>query len=242
MGIFLIALISFLFRFIFILSGASDDYVHFWNIKLRQKIGNPWGHQVPDSLIEGKRGYPALTHYIVSLFPRSYWGVAGRLLNIVYDCVSVIMVYFLARILFEMYFNAVQFDTIITPQLLVALLVATSPILMPVTARMTSIGGRSFCLFLSLLYFSFLGYGFLYNVVWGIIVCVPVGILIVMSSQFAFQNLIFLSLILGVLYLNPLPILILVLMAIICWFVPQLGIRDILRFKYEHMKWYRRNY
>ncbi|MFX0124898.1 MAG: hypothetical protein ACFFAE_14805, partial [Candidatus Hodarchaeota archaeon] len=25
-------------------------------------------------------------------------------------------------------------------------------------------------------------------------------------------------------------------------FVPQLGIRDILRFKYEHMKWYRRNY
>lgn len=237
----LILALTFFIRSFFLVSRSSDDYVHLWNIKLRKILGNPWKHEVSNSLIKGKRGYPPLLHYLISLFPERYWRFSGRLFNIISDCLSILIIYFLTALLFKHYGASYGRSYIVSPQGAVSLVVATAPILMPTTSRLLSVGTRAFGFLLSLVYFIFLGIGLLYNPLLGTIACVLTALVMVLSSQFAAQNFFFLTLLLGIFYASPIPFIILLIVGLISWMVPWLGIRSVVSFRYAHIKWYWRN-
>ncbi len=245
MELILIIFFSFLLRFIFLIndtSNWSDDSVHLWNIRTRKKIGNLWGHNVADiSVFRGKRGYPPLGSYIISLFPKKYWGKVGRFLNIFYDCLLIIFCYLLSVYFLDLNSLGSGFSV---PGLL-TLIIATSPVLLPLTSRMTSLGTRSLGLLFSFTYFISLGF-LMYTPnntvqIMGGAICVLMGILIILSSQFALQTLIIFSLSISVIYLSTIPLIILGSIFLIAFLLPQLGFHDILAFKLEHYKWYIKN-
>jgi hypothetical protein len=139
LAVLLVGLVS---RSLFLLAEGTDQYSHIWLIKKRREFGNLWEDHVDNSVIEGYRGYPPLAHYLVSLFPEKLWIAAGRLLNITYDLVSIIIIYYLTDHLFRDVWDIRPTAALDGPTV-VSLLYATSPILHPVTARLKAIGGRT---------------------------------------------------------------------------------------------------
>ncbi len=194
-------------------------------------------HRVNNTLIEGSKGYPTLPHYLISRFPKKHWILAGKLLNIVYDCLSLVLVYFLSYILFQQIWEF-ETDDAISPEVATTLLSATSPILFPVTARLRAMGGRVVGNFLNLLYFVFFGYAFLFGQPLFYLPCFVLGSLIILSSQFGLQNWLFTSIVLSIFYLHPIPFILAIATVIIGAITPGLGIKQILRHKYNHYLWY----
>ena len=232
----LIIILGFFLRLLFILSESSDDDTHLWYVNryTKMKFGS---HRVDNTLIEGSKGYPTLPHYIISRFPKKYWVLAGKLLNIVYDCLSLVLIYFLSYILFQKIWEFGT-DDVISPEVATTLLSATSPILFPVTARLRAMGGRVVGNLLNLLYFISFGYTFLFSQPLFYLPCFVLGLLIILSSQFGLQNWLFTSAVLSIFYLHPIPLIFAIATVIIGAITPGLGIKQILRHKYNHYLWY----
>ena len=228
---------NFFLRSLFLLCKNTDDYVHYWNIFQRRSLQSLTKHEITNSAIEGVRGYPVLHHYLVSLFPKKYWVYAGKLFNITYDLFTILNIYFLTNL----YFGNKRISDL-TYGFFAALIMGTSPILFPVTARLQAMGGRTLGLFFASLFCVFLGY--YYAIAPNFFLIVPlviIGTLILMSSQFALQFIVFYCLFLAILFVDIFPISILTTIAIIILLFPKSGLRQIIDFKIAHMKWYLNN-
>ncbi len=181
--IFILSLTFFL-RLIFIFARNTDDYVHFWNIRLLKETKGNWKKKAPNSVIEGWRGYPVLHHKVISLFPEKHWDVAGKTLNILYDCLSILFLYFIAEFLLLKNNIPLKSDNAFSYQGLICLVTATTPILSPFTSRIRTIGARTMGSFLSLIYFSLLAGVVVYQIHILLLFCVLIGIIIFSSLSF----------------------------------------------------------
>jgi len=221
------------------LFSSSDEYIHYWLINRIRKNKSINQKKIHDSLIEGYLAYPPLLSFIVSLFPKKYWFAYGKLLNIIFDCLSIVFVYYCSTFIFE-YLIKVN-SAIISPAFSVALLFSTSPIFFPVSyyARLGRInGGRTISVLFSLLYFTAFGCAFILDIQWCYFICIPIGILIILSSQFGMQYMIFTSILLAIFYLHLYPIIILLCIFLIVILIPKIGARKIIVYKLNHYLWY----
>jgi hypothetical protein len=236
----LIITFCFLLRLIFVITESSDVSVHLWHIK-KSKIFGFGNHTAFNSVFNGKKAYQSFPHYIISLFPEHTQIKLGYCLNIVYDCISIFIIYLLAKMIFST--NIVPINKqYYEPHLITTLLFGTSPILFPYTARLKSFGGRTFGNLMNIIYFSSLGICILSNNYYYLIVTVCSGILILLSSAFGMQVMVFFSIILSIIYFNAIPILALALTFLLGASFPFLGVRDIIKFKLNHYIWYTKNY
>ena len=217
------------------LAGSSDNMVHLWNVRLRRHWGDFTTHRTFDAVNEGARGYPTLTHGVVAWFPRPWWPTLGAWLNTFWDLCLLTMVYVTAGILVHGRIGPLSVGGA------VAMLTATCPLLVPVNSRIRSMGGRTFGGLVCFMYTAVIGFGLHADPWIALTFCTAMGLLIVASSQFAIQVFVVLSLFLSVVYLHWLPIAALGLTALIAWFIPSLGLRDVLRFRKAHIQWYWRN-
>ena len=233
----IILLVSLIFRILFWINNNTDDYVHYWNILQRQKLKSLTTSRVTNSVIDGNRGYPILHHYFLSLFDRKYWVFAGRLINLVYDLVVIFSFYFLVKFIFE--------DNLIyefSYQFWATILLSTSPILFPVTARLQAMGARVLGFLIGYVYCLLLGYYFIFDTsIFLLLPMVFLGVLLIMTSQFGFQFFIFYSIIISFLEQDIVPFLALIVVFLIIFSIPKLGLRNILSFKLAHIKWYLKN-
>ncbi|MCP3678305.1 MAG: hypothetical protein GY721_12155 [Deltaproteobacteria bacterium] len=118
---------------------------------------------------------------------------------------------------------------------------STSPILFPVTARLTSMGARTLGSFIVLSYFIVLAIALFYQAYYLYILCIAIGFLIILASQFALQVFFFFSLGTSIFCASLHPIMLFVITISLAFLIPQLGLKDILKFKINHYKWYIRN-
>ncbi|MBN1555737.1 MAG: hypothetical protein JXA11_13415 [Phycisphaerae bacterium] len=222
-------------RALSLLSPSSDEVIHLWNVRFRRQHGNFRSQVLTDGVFEGRRGYPTLSHGIISLFPQRIWKPAGLGLNVFWDLVVIaVSWWFLSRIEGPG-IAGFSFATC------AGLLIATCPLLIPVNPRMRSLGARTFGGMLCFGYFLAMGYGLLVHPLWGGLVCVVFGLLIVGGSQFGIQVMVFVSLTIAAVFPHWLPVAVLAAVGIVAWCVPWLGLRDVLRFRKAHMAWYFRN-
>jgi len=222
-------------RVLFWSTKSTDDMVHLWNVRLRKKHGNIQSHEPLDSVVPGMRGYPTLAHWVVSLFPEDKWRLAGKSLNVGYDLVLVLLAWGTGVILFPEKVDGVSLP------FLIAVLVATSPSLLPVTSRIKSMGGRTLGNLLVFGYFNALWFGLYGFPVFGVIASVICFLLVVLSSKFALQAILFMTPLVALFSLSMFPLLVLCVSIAATFLVPGLGLREVLGFMYAHSRWYHRN-
>lgn len=236
----IILFLCFLFRRLFIITKSSDVSVHLWHIK-KSKICGFGKHNAFKSIFNGTKGYPSFPHFILSLIPDKERARIGYLLNIIYDCISIFIIYFIAKFIFSR--NLLPIDNqFIEPHLMAVILYGTTPIMLPYTSRLKSFGGRTFGNLMNIIYFLALGIFIISHNYLFLLFTFLSGILIVLSSSFGMQVMIFFSLIVSIIYLEIIPILILAAIFFIGIVFPFFGIKDILRFKLNHYIWYKNNY
>lgn len=229
----LVLVFSLLIRLIFLVSKSDDDYVHLWNIYQRYKLKNLTNQDITNSVIDGKRGYPILHHYFVSLFPKKAWVVVAKTLNITYELVLIVFLYYVTN-------NVFQDKTLsgFTYGFWAILLFSTMPVLFPVTARLKAMGGRVVG---SLPVFFYLLLLFYFTETNNYLIFIPMfifGVLIILLSQFAFQFFFLFNIVFSIFTLNFFPLYILIFILILAFLFPKLGIKDIISFKIAHIKWY----
>lgn len=231
---------TFTLRLLFSTTPNSDDHVHFWNIKIVKELKGHWRKNIPNSVVQGWRGYPVFHHKILSFFPEKYWGIFGKLFTLFYDCLSITAVYIVSHFMF-LQTSCKNISDAFSNHGLVALLVSTSPILLPRTPRVKSIGARTIGLFLSLQFFLILWFITFSHSFFLLPLVLLVGLIIILSSQFAFQNMVFSCIFLSIYFLNPIPVLIIFVLFLISFLIPSLGLKNIIIAKYYHFKWYYKN-
>ena len=223
-----------------IMPRSSDDSVHLWRAsQIKKNKSFLKDYKVNNSIIEGYHATPPLASTAISFFPRKHWRLVGKLLNISYDCITVFLVYLFSYLLFLRHFS---FDGPGRLAFYVALVFSTTPVFFPLDARMTAIGGRTLGLLFNLLYFIFLGQAFIFNDLVFYLAAFLAGILIIITSQFALQNMILVSFFLSLFYLNFLPFTFTLLVLIIGYALPFIGISKIIRHKFNHYLWYYKNW
>jgi hypothetical protein len=231
----LLFLLSFVVRYIFSFTGSTDDDSHLWMINERRRNRDLRHHRVQNTPLIGINGYPPLAHFIISLFPKKYWSQLGKILNVVYDCITVITVFFGSYYIFKDQWK-------ISPEPLhlafvTGLIFSTTPILFPVTARLKSIGARTLGgLFYNLFLVCYAG-GHIYSQSFYYALCVLFILLIFLSSQFATQVIMWSCLFLSVTTSSLLPI-ILLLISISILMLPLFDGKKMLKRKIFHFIWY----
>jgi len=235
-------LIRLLFGLSFKRSMLDDSYNHLFYIKTQQNK-KYFDFTFYGALIKSKIAYPRFQHFIISRFPQRKWFLVGNILIIFYDIVQVVLVYGLSKYLFEVIHvdQAVNTTMILSPAGWSALLFSSTPALFPVSARLTGLGNARTIgnLFVFLLMFVWMfiqlnGFFYLLPVAF-LLVC-----LIILTSQFALQTMLFNFIFLSIFYLSIIPILFVVLSIVIAFFLP-IGVNDILYFKFNHWKWFFKN-
>ena len=232
--------LCFLLRFLFIITKSSDAYLHLWLLKRYQNYG--FGkHTAFNSIFNGKLPYPSFPHFIIHFFPRRHQVGLAYFLNIIYECISIFIFYLIAKSIFtkHLIITTIQFPE---PYLIATLLFGTSPILFPYTSRLKSFGGRTFGNLMNIIFFGSLGICMISNNYFFIAGSVCSGILVLLSSQFGMQVMVFFSIALSICYLSAIPISALVLVFIFAFILPFLGVKDIIEFKINHYMWYLRSY
>lgn len=222
-------------RILFWASPSTDDQVHLWNIRLRKRLGDMKSHTPIDSILPGKRGYPTLSHHLVAFFPEKSWRMAGKALNVLYDLILVLGAFAAGEYCFP------DASGLLSPGETAALLVGTSPILLPITSRIKSLGGRTLGNLQVSGYLLFLWLGMNGHPVTGILGAAAMAVLCVLTSKFAVQFIIFTTPFIALLTMNLYPLMVLAAAAVGAITIPGLGLRDVLSFMYAHSTWYVRN-
>jgi len=170
---------------------------------------------------------PILFHFLVSKFPKKLWRITLVLLNSSFDVFAGMMSVGLIVMLFP---GQISLEA----QILLFGIAITSPILFPATARLKATNNRTFGLFLNQVYFAiFLGFDL---EVWSVLALSLIVIITIISSTFATQLLFFVSLIYSLISLNYNLLIPLLLALIVVFALNPLGSRDILLFKWVHLK------
>ena len=235
----LILLFGLLLRIAFAAFDSSDD----WNARRYVQIqeGHKWiNRSMDDSVLEGNRGYPLLQHFLVSRFPRRYRFIVGCLLGPLYDVIIGVFVFLLATILsYET--KSLSDVSRLDPPLIATLLFMTSPILLPATARVRALNGRSLGFLFVVLFFGTIGWSIVSDRLLIIAIAIIPGLLIILSSQFAIQVMVFFSVVLSIYYMSFLPFLAMTATLILGFLFPGIGCRAVLRQMLHHKIWYFRN-
>jgi hypothetical protein len=227
-------------RLLFTLSPTSDTGMHLSFIQ-QEKLNNFGNHDMFNSLINGIQGYPKFPHRIVSFFPRKNWVFFGYILNIFWDILYLVSIYFISNYIIlntGIKINLINFS----PGFVVAILTATSPILLPLTARIKSIGGRTFGNLVLLINLCVLYYIITYG--FNIYLILLYGILlliVVLSSQFALQAAIFFTIFISIYYQSYFILINMIILFISFYSFNIVGSRDILNQKINHWIWFFKN-
>ena len=239
MELFILISFSFFIRLVVSLAPTSDLYAHIWTIK-KAKYNGFGNHSSIKCIFSSKQGYPSFPNWIITLVPQQYSIILGYFLNILYDILGVLIVYFLTNyIISTMDSTYVPILSSFSHGFLVALLYSVTPVLLPITARLKSIGGRTFGNLIVFPYFIsvyfLLSEDFSFIVSFFFIVSLS---LVLISSQFALQVVLSFTTVIAIYYMN-INIMILLLSFIgFSYLVNFLGIRDILVGKLNHWAWY----
>jgi len=224
-------------RIIFILVESSDFDVHLWFIHFYKKNFRLDNKQVKTALNKGYVGYPPLPHILISRLPKKYWIAAGILGNIGFDLLSVMVIYFSSN-WFLGGNEFAQVKPLMSVGGICALIFLTSPTLHPLTARLMAMGGRTLSNLLILCYFIAFAFLFISKLYILIPICIILGILVILSSQFGLQVLTFFSVGLSIYYFDVLPLLVLAACFVTGIITPKLGIKQQLTAKISHYAWY----
>ena len=230
----LILMMGGLLRLLFVMSYSSDEDVS--RVLLQRQSGAAYvTYQVPDSIVPGYYGYPMFFHFLIAKFPPHWRWHAGIVVNILSDLVT-------AAVLFVAVHHYIgQSGLVVDYGHLASLLYVTSPILLPVTSRMKTIKGRSFGALLSGGFFVALYAMETHGVVLAGVAAAVLFYLITITSMFAFQTVLLLSIFLAPLWGALSPLLIAGGVMALSIAVPFLRSREPLAFYFHHKLWYLRN-
>ncbi len=233
MEVLILFIFSVLIRTLFLCPNSSDNWLVWYNLRNQTR---PWlNHAAYNSCVEGVVASPKLQYYIISRFPEKFQSVAGSLLNIIYDIVVMAVIYGIAL-------SRVEGDESRLIAFVVAALYATAPILLPSTARFTGAKARTLSGLLAFAYFLSLAQILLSQNYVFFIVCGIISILSVLASAFAMQAIVFFSLILSFFYMTPAPLLAFVIPVCVAYFIPGVGLKEIVLHKINHYRWYFNSY
>ncbi len=232
----LLGFFTFAIRLPFLIVPCGDNAITWWIIN-RHRNSNKIEYAVPDSIVPGVLGYPPLQYFVVSRFPQKYWAAIANFSNLAYDSFAVVIAY-LCTTLFFVSLEQEQ------PQILalwVAVLYATAPLLLPVTARLNGIKAQSLGSLISLVYFVSLGAAYVYGFHVFYLVAAFCVILSILSSAFSIQNIAFVSVLLSVFYVDWIPVSVFIGGVLLGLAIPPLGILKVLKFKLNHTLFLHRN-
>nr|WP_287411761.1 hypothetical protein [Pseudodesulfovibrio sp.] len=233
MEVLILYIFAFVIRILFLCSNSTDSWLVWYSLNCQK---GAWvNHTAYNSCIEGTIGNPKLQYLIVSLFPEKYQTIAGNLLNIAYDFVVMTFIYIIA-------FNTVGGADARLFAFLSAMIYATAPILLPSTARLTGVKARTLSGLIGFLYFMSLSQALLFDNHIFYLVCGVISVLAVLASSFAMQVIVFFSLILSIFYMTPAPLLAFVIPVCIAYFIPGVGLKEVIRHKINHYGWYFNSY
>ena len=216
----------------------SDALFHLWySKKFFKEEGRSFNKKkFKGSIIDGNIHYPPLIHFLLSFLPDKYILLAGYLLNILFDSMNAVFIYFAGFLIFDAVETPITASSF-SLSFYLSLVWASCPLLHPVNARLTGIGARTLGPFLTNLYF----FG-LYFVINGsylsVAICLLSLLLIILSSQFALQVVLVFSLVLSIIYKSYLVFLLPVVFVIIVVSLNVAGIRKQMLAKWQHLKWY----
>jgi hypothetical protein len=216
-------------------------------LSLNRSRAWPSDHKLRSTHFEGIFGYPVLFHWFVSKFPPKRWRIASVLLSTLPDVTLSVVIYWLLRAGWSSPLQSGGFAGVDAPTAaLAALVFLTQPGLIPTTARLKATNGRT----VGLLFFSlflaaaFVAYQSEHWDAWyfASIAVMAVSIyLIVMSSLFSSQTILFVGLPLGIVLPSVAILVTIVATFALIYLLPILGARDVIRWKLAHFFWYRRN-
>ena len=229
--IFILIAFSIFSRIIFIIGNSSDDFWHINRIvsyKKNRYIN--FSTIVHNMNPKGEFVYPSLPHFIVSKFLKNDEepSVKARLFNIAYDIINILLVFLFS---YYCYANYLNIDNADIYAFVTSLLFSSHPLLFPVSARLKATGGRT----LGLMLFNFyivLFYMANYESMFFIYpLLVLVFILIILSSEFTYQMIVGLSVMLSIFLVSLKPIFIMIFAHLIALAFPSLGVDRILKNK-----------
>lgn len=234
-----VVIFAFLLRIPFASLKDSDADVAL-NLVKNLKSGFPY-YKSRDAIPDGFNGYPRFNHFIISIFPEKHWQRAGYLLNIFYDVLTAILLYLALKVFVNEGVVGSSSSQYAIP-FLGALLYVSTPAFFPVIGtRLKSFGGRALGALFFFLYFSFLGSGLLYDFIPGFILASIIGTLIIFTSQFSLQAVIFTTLFLSIFYFTFIPLLVLVGAVLLGAIVAPKHLKHYITGKANHYVWYFRN-
>lgn len=218
--------------------GLGGDSLGVYSYIYRLSKSTKINYYLEDAVnFEGYFPRPALIHYIISRFPRKVWRPVGVFINFLFDVITGLVV--LVLTLFMLNESPLVEDPW-SFAILGLFIFFSSPLLLPVTARLRATNSRSLGLFLGTCYFTSV-YFTQFGGIWPIMGVVLFAYLTILSSTFAMQAIFFMTPILCIVIGNYIPIIALLSMIILFWFLPFTGLKEILFFKWAHIKFYLKN-
>ncbi len=182
---------------------------------------------------EGYFPRPALFHYLVSRFPKKLWRFTAVFLNIFFDILTGWIVFGMTIYLIYDGKNAVDMS------LLSMIVFYTSPLLLPVTARLKATNNRTMGLFFATCFF--IAFYLSLDNPYYYIALILFAYLCIIGSTFALQAILFFTPLLCLCLGNFVPLAILIVSIAVLWFLPFTGVKGILIFKWKHILMYNRN-
>lgn len=219
-------------RAVFINTSSADSAIQQYMIERLKK--KPFGDYTSNkSVISGMYAYPSLHYYIFTKIPHKIRIRIYKILNILLDSIMPSICIYLFSIVYDV-FNLHQ--NVSTGLLLVGLIITTSPIFFPLSARLQGMGARV----LGLLIFTILVIGWFFIEIdsnYGFIITFIGCFLAVSTSMFLLQVVI--SLMVFTLCIGYVEFSLSCFMSFIIMLLTNFGgTRDILQWKLDHWIWY----
>jgi hypothetical protein len=225
-------------RVLFLSLPTCDYYAHLWNISLYER-GMGFGRmEVAHGLFSGTVGNPPIPFALYSKLPRAWRIPIGVGVNFLFDSIAALLVFFFLRAGLSVPGSEEQLP--FSAACLGALLYTTTPLLHPLSARLLGLGSRTLGNLIVTAYFIILGY-WLRGDGQGILlltILFLLAALIILSSKFALQVLVFLSLTLSLVSWDPRPCYIAGGSLLVMALVPGFDVRTYLKTRYNHARWY----
>lgn len=230
----LLALVTFLSRlaFLFTATTSTSDNIGSTRVTAAQR-GRSWLHfDVTNTVVPGTYAYPPLVYWLVSRLPRTWWTRARYGVNYAADTAATLLVWLGLGWLFPTLPAEVP--------LMAALAFALNPLFLPTIdhARITAPNARSLGLLLNTVWIGLLA-TWLVQHDWRLLAAMaPLAWIIVLTSQFGMQTMVGLTATTALLTFDPWPLVMMLGSITVGWFVPGLGVREVLGHKFVHWRWY----
>jgi hypothetical protein len=225
-------LISLILRLYFINNiKNSDEWASFFFISMQNR---KWiNYEQDKSIPSGYNASPKFYFYIIKKIFKKNNYKKGTILNILFDCFLVLTFYVYISFYFELSFQYLSF---FSDQFLFSVLLLSVPIYLPTNARLIGVKARTFGNYLNMIYFLVL-INMGHNLILELIILFILFEIILLSSIFAAQNVIFISIIYSILTKNFL-ILIPFAISLMSAFIYDYGKIKLLKHKLNHFIWY----